>query len=168
MKEVRRYPFIVQTLQKKSQTIKALTGRRVYLKNHNRMLWWAPKTVEGKTGFTRNAKHCFVGRIHRGKKELLVALLGSLSPWRDLKILLQVSGVGDAWKIFVNRKKLSKEKVEDIQAALRRAGFNPGPIDGIFGARTLKAVRAFQASRGLKADGVVVGPKTLQKLKPYL
>jgi peptidoglycan hydrolase-like protein with peptidoglycan-binding domain len=42
-----------------------------------------------------------------------------------------------------------------LQRLLANAGFNPGPIDGIFGPGTLAAVRAFQASRGLRVDGIV-------------
>jgi len=49
--------------------------------------------------------------------------------------------------------------VATLQSRLNAAGFNPGPIDGVFGPQTQAAVRAFQASRGLVADGIV-GPRT--------
>ena len=45
--------------------------------------------------------------------------------------------------------------VAQVQDALRRAGFDPGSSDGIFGKRTSAAVRQFQAAKGLQADGVV-------------
>ena len=54
-------------------------------------------------------------------------------------------------------------KIESIQQALRDRGFNPGEIDGIWGRRTIAAVRAFQTTRGLKVDGVV-GPVTASAL----
>lgn len=42
-----------------------------------------------------------------------------------------------------------------LQTALRSAGFNPGPIDGVFGLRTQTAVINFQRSRGLAVTGIV-------------
>jgi hypothetical protein len=51
------------------------------------------------------------------------------------------------------------DAVRDLQAALLRAGFSPGPIDGIFGPQTEGAVRAFQLARSLLLDGIV-GPQT--------
>ncbi len=53
--------------------------------------------------------------------------------------------------------------VRDLQRLLTRSGDAPGPIDGYFGPLTEAAVIRFQASRGLRTDGVA-GPKTLAVL----
>jgi DNA invertase Pin-like site-specific DNA recombinase/peptidoglycan hydrolase-like protein with peptidoglycan-binding domain len=45
-------------------------------------------------------------------------------------------------------------RVKTLQRALRRLGWAPGPVDGLFGPRTESAVRRFQAARGLTVDGV--------------
>lgn len=54
-------------------------------------------------------------------------------------------------------------KVKELQEALKAKGFNPGPIDSVFGSGTVQAVIAFQKFQGLKADGVV-GPDTWKAL----
>jgi hypothetical protein len=53
--------------------------------------------------------------------------------------------------------------VREIQRALSEKGFDPGPIDGSFGALTRAAVGAFQAASGLLVDGEV-GEKTARAL----
>ena len=46
--------------------------------------------------------------------------------------------------------------VRAAQSRLRDRGFDPGPVDGIYGKDTRDAVKAFQRSLGvLKADGVI-------------
>ena len=45
--------------------------------------------------------------------------------------------------------------VRDLQEALKSLGHDPGAIDGIFGARTESAVKAFQQAREIPVDGVV-------------
>ncbi len=45
--------------------------------------------------------------------------------------------------------------VQDLQAALKALGYDPGPLDGVFGARTETAVKKFQQHREINADGVV-------------
>lgn len=45
--------------------------------------------------------------------------------------------------------------VKDIQEALVAAGFNPGPIDGIRGRRTIEAIKKFQIANNLTPDGLV-------------
>lgn len=49
------------------------------------------------------------------------------------------------------------EKVRLIQEALRELGYDPGPLDGIYGERTRQAVIAFQRASKLNADGIVGG-----------
>ncbi|MFI2779529.1 peptidoglycan-binding protein [Streptomyces sp. ALB3] len=50
-------------------------------------------------------------------------------------------------------------QVRAAQTLLDQQGYEAGAADGIFGATTESAVRAFQTARGLDADGMV-GPKT--------
>ncbi|MDO5112559.1 MAG: peptidoglycan-binding protein [Clostridia bacterium] len=57
-------------------------------------------------------------------------------------------------------------RVEALQRALLRAGFNPGTIDGLFGTRTQAALIAFQNARSLPATGVY-DAATAAALAPY-
>jgi peptidoglycan hydrolase-like protein with peptidoglycan-binding domain len=54
--------------------------------------------------------------------------------------------------------------VAALQFMLRRRGFSPGWVDGGFGVGTLRAVKRFQAARGLHVDGRV-GKRTLRALR---
>jgi len=54
-------------------------------------------------------------------------------------------------------------EVKKLQKKLKALGFNPGRIDGAFGRITEAAVRDFQKSRRLSADGVA-GRQTLSAL----
>jgi N-acetylmuramoyl-L-alanine amidase len=57
----------------------------------------------------------------------------------------------------------SGQTVRVLQQALSGAGFDPGPVDGIFGVRTKRAVEAFQKAKHLAVDGMA-GPFTLSAL----
>lgn len=54
-------------------------------------------------------------------------------------------------------------EVKQIQTKLKNWGYYNGNIDGIFGSKTLVAVKKFQKKNGLTVDGIV-GEKTLQAL----
>ncbi len=51
-----------------------------------------------------------------------------------------------------------------LQQCLTARGYGVGAIDGIFGSKTLEAVKSFQADSGLIVDGIV-GVKTWEKLE---
>lgn len=53
--------------------------------------------------------------------------------------------------------------VRDLQESLKAHGFHPGPADGVFGAKTESALKAFQGEEGIAPDGVV-GPETWRRL----
>lgn len=54
-----------------------------------------------------------------------------------------------------------------VQLALKNAGFYQGPVDGKIGTKTKEGIKAFQKANNLSADGVV-GRGTWVKLKNYL
>lgn len=52
----------------------------------------------------------------------------------------------------------------EIQRLLSREGFDPGPIDGIRGRRTIAAIKRFQSANGLLVDGIA-GQETANALR---
>ena len=54
----------------------------------------------------------------------------------------------------------SGSEVTQIQTKLKRWGYYTGSIDGVYGSRTVAAVKWFQSKNGLTADGIA-GPATL-------
>jgi len=55
------------------------------------------------------------------------------------------------------------DAVRTLQLMLGHAGFDPGTPDGVYGRRTVRAVKAFQKSRRLVPDGIA-GSKTFNAL----
>jgi peptidoglycan hydrolase-like protein with peptidoglycan-binding domain len=59
---------------------------------------------------------------------------------------------------------LAGPDVAEAQCLLRRAGFSPGGIDGVYGPLTERAVKDLQKRAGLPPDGIV-GPHTWGALR---
>ena len=55
------------------------------------------------------------------------------------------------------------EEVKQIQTKLKRWGYYNGSVDGIYGTKTLNAVKSFQKKNGLTVDGIA-GTKTLNAM----
>ena len=73
-------------------------------------------------------------------------------------LLLPMSGYAESY-----RKGDSGETVKTIQQKLKQWGYYDGEIDGIYGSKTVAAVKYFQRKNGLTADGIA-GSATLGAL----
>jgi hypothetical protein len=60
-----------------------------------------------------------------------------------------------------------EEDVKKLQEALKKLGYDPGPIDGKWGEKTKAALKKFQKDHGLEDDGVA-GPKTWEAINQAL
>ena len=65
----------------------------------------------------------------------------------------------------VIRKGSKGDAVSRAQTNLNLRGYDVGNVDGIFGAKTDRAVRWYQGDRGLTVDGTI-GPRTWARLDP--
>ena len=84
------------------------------------------------------------------------------------KIILTIILITVIMGITISVQALSKygsrgEEVKQIQTKLKRWGYYNGSIDGIYGTKTLNAVKSFQRKNGLTADGIA-GTKTLNAM----
>ncbi len=76
MREAGRHPLIKEILGTRVAEISTVDGRTKTIRNTNQLLWSDQKLMLGKTGYTRDARHCFVGSGDCGSGQLVVALLG--------------------------------------------------------------------------------------------
>ena len=88
MKKFMEYPVLTQMMRKKNASISGSDGKVIKLRNHNKFLWRTGNDLIGKTGYTRAAKHCFLGSFSKSGKQLIVAIQGSRKPWDDLEYLI--------------------------------------------------------------------------------
>jgi D-alanyl-D-alanine carboxypeptidase (penicillin-binding protein 5/6) len=82
MRHAIKYPVLREILGTRLTEISTETGKTMFIKNTNKLLWSDEDLLGGKTGYTNQARHCFVCFGERDKETLVVALLGS--PRRDL------------------------------------------------------------------------------------
>lgn len=61
------------------------------------------------------------------------------------------------------KKGASGDAVRQLQQALKGLGYDPGAVDGQFGAKTEQAVKKFQHDKGIASDGIV-GPITWRNI----
>jgi hypothetical protein len=66
------------------------------------------------------------------------------------------------WRPVLCQTNMSADVVRRIQTALKSAGHNPGPIDGVIGHETMAAVKSYQRAKGLATGGITM--KTLDSL----
>lgn len=67
------------------------------------------------------------------------------------------------WRSILCKTNMTVTRISEIQKALKKAGYDPGPIDGVAGAQTMAAVNAFQRANGLPVDRYL-NAETVKKL----
>ena len=92
-KEALKYKFFKTVIRHQRKNIVSLQGRRVQLVSHNKILFkdWRRK-IYGKTGWTREAKSCFVGYFMNGKNVCIIAVFGCTKRWEDIKYIVSRYG----------------------------------------------------------------------------
>ncbi len=94
LKAALSYPLIREVLGTKACIISSANGRQIFLENSNDLLWQEQNMIGGKTGYTGNARHCFVGAVSTDKGPLFTAVLGARSRSSLWRSLLMLDGMG--------------------------------------------------------------------------
>ncbi|MEW6067067.1 MAG: D-alanyl-D-alanine carboxypeptidase family protein [Nitrospirota bacterium] len=90
------YPVLREIMRTRSTEIFTIGGNALFLKNTNKLLWSEEDLIGGKTGYTRRARHCFVGAAECEDGIIIVTLLGSPSRrklWKETGVLIN-KGIG--------------------------------------------------------------------------
>src|ERR1700730_10427665 len=92
-------------------------------------------------------------------RDLVAGLLGTVAV--SLAMLMSILAHVDAASVAAEARdvEVNAALIREIQFMLSRLGIDPGPIDGIAGQQTLRAVGKFQAQSGLPAGDLVSGGK---------
>ncbi|MBT8149436.1 MAG: peptidoglycan-binding protein [Pseudomonadales bacterium] len=56
------------------------------------------------------------------------------------------------WRSILCDTNMTRDRISAVQRALGKAGYDPGPADGIIGKQTIQAVNAFQRAKSLPVD----------------
>ena len=93
MKAALSYPLIREILATKACRVRTAAGREIFLENSNQLLWEDQTVIIGKTGYTGNARHCFVGAMDTGNGTIITAVLGARSRhslWKATEMLAEI------------------------------------------------------------------------------
>jgi putative peptidoglycan binding protein len=61
-------------------------------------------------------------------------------------------------------RRFGNDEVREIQAKLEALGYDPGPVDGIFGAQTVAAVKRYEIATGREPTGAI-DQRLLERLR---
>lgn len=93
---------IKKALALKTYTFYSRSGRRVSVRNHNKLLRQQEyRNVLGKTGYTKSARHCFLGYVVVSGREYTFVVLGGRTLWKNVRETIE---------IIKNRQSAAKRK----------------------------------------------------------
>ncbi len=92
LRQALKYPLVKEIINTKTSRISTENGRTIFIKNSNRLLWEDESVLGGKTGYTREARHCFVCASEHENEAVITAVMGAPSReklWRESEELIE-------------------------------------------------------------------------------
>ena len=91
MKGAIKNDHVYNIMRKKVKRIKGTKGKTIKLVNHNKLLFKKNyPLIVLKTGYTKSAKHCYVGKIYYKGRQYVFAFIKSRKPWTDIDAFLKL------------------------------------------------------------------------------
>ncbi len=110
MKHALSYPVIREILGTKACMIRTAGGRELLLENSDELLWRNENIIGGKTGYTGNARHCFVCAINTDNGTVFTAVLGARSRsslWKSTLMLAEI-GMNQEPASYVEKPRVTR------------------------------------------------------------
>jgi D-alanyl-D-alanine carboxypeptidase (penicillin-binding protein 5/6) len=131
MKAALSYPLIRDILAKKAWLISTSEGRMLFVENSNDLLWQKDNVIGGKTGYTGNARHCFVCAINSDKGPFYTAVLGARSRsslWRSTLMLAEI-GMNPELAVIKEQPRRTRRASQRSKKAAPSAPQQTVPVD---------------------------------------
>jgi len=128
MRQAIQHPVLREILGTRMAEVSTESGKTIFLKNTNRLLWSDKDIVGGKTGYTRGALHCFVCAGERENGTLIVAVLGTPSRsllWKESEDLMEIGS-----KVMNHQ--------EEPTVYLTKAAYSPAKMTRVSHAKKMK------------------------------
>lgn len=123
--EALKYPLIKEILRKRECLI-VTKGRNILIKSTDRLLWATGAMIGGKTGYTSEAQHCFVGAMQTDGGPIFTAVMGTTSRnrlWSSAALLFSLaSGPQSIQSIRAIYKNKAGAHAADISKKNSKAG----------------------------------------------
>jgi D-alanyl-D-alanine carboxypeptidase (penicillin-binding protein 5/6) len=122
-------PDFAEIMQMKTASVESVAGRMWNIRNHNRLLWTFPGALGGKTGWTKAARHCYVGMVQSRERTLIVSVLASARIWDDVQELLQfgMSSTDPGEPRFIPLSSVAAASPPTLPAVAERRVVEPKP-----------------------------------------
>ncbi|MDE0046449.1 MAG: peptidoglycan-binding protein [bacterium] len=133
------------------------SGRITAAQQALKVMGYDPGPVDGAMGEnTRRALEAF-------QEEFGLAVDGSIDDALLKRLHAEAALDAASPERRLARKGLLRSYTRAVQDGLHDLGFDPGPVDGVVGPLTRKAVRAFQAEAEIDVSGII-SPQLLQAI----